>query len=151
MNRNFNIEIFKHFRFEAVSEGKLKCPIKDCEMAFDMMDNEETLSNELKYSIRNQMYESHSDSFERLVEKYSIVVTFISREQKIDKAFELVAIANGKINQILSKLSTNKINGQETIHQIAPENKKLENMLIEVLMCPSTTPKQHTTSPLGSL
>ena len=65
------------------SEGKLKCPIKDCEMAFDMMDNEETLSNELKYLIWNHVYEMHLDSFERLVGKYSTVVTFIPREQKV--------------------------------------------------------------------
>ncbi|CAF4580489.1 unnamed protein product [Rotaria socialis] len=120
-------------------------------MTLDMMDSEETLSNELKYSIWNHMYEIHSGSFERLVEKYSTVVKFIPREQKINKAFELVGTSYGKINQILSKLSTSIINEQEAIHQIVLENKKIENMLIEVLMCSSTTTQQHTTSSLGSL
>ncbi|CAF3004396.1 unnamed protein product [Rotaria socialis] len=75
----------------------------------------------------------------------------IQQEDKINKAFELVGTSYGKINQILSKLFTSIINEQEAIHQIVLENKKIENMLIEVLMCSSTTTQQHTTSSLGSL
>ncbi|CAF1263847.1 unnamed protein product [Rotaria sordida] len=144
--QNFNVEIFNKFGFESTSKGNIICPRQDCEIEFQLLDGQQSLTDDQKKEIWNHVQDDHPTLFKQLFEKYSTKATFTPREQKIDSAIEIVGATYVKINQILSKISITGLNEQQILQLISQENAKMEQKLADVLMDVSTPSQQQRTS-----
>ncbi|CAM4837378.1 unnamed protein product [Rotaria socialis] len=148
---NFNVEIFNIFRFDSTPNGSIKCPDNNCGFNIALLADEDDLTRSQKNELWSHVEELHHDLFASLYERCSTKAIFIPREDKIDRALELIGVSNAKINQIMVKLSMNALNEKQTLQLISEENKQMEHKLAEVLLGYSTLSQQHTTSSLGSL
>ncbi|CAF1310246.1 unnamed protein product [Rotaria magnacalcarata] len=173
-NLNFNIEIFKDYRYNLTPEGNYLCPIHDCNSVLELANEQQFPNDNQIKMFWSHVQSAHSDEFENLLKQFSektyipkeskvsIPFNFISflvravymkmaiKDNKLDRISDSINTSNGSITKILLKLMSNSINDQKFFQCISEEHHKLQQELKEILNS-STTPVQQQPTTLGSL
>ncbi|CAF4257857.1 unnamed protein product [Rotaria magnacalcarata] len=148
-NLNFNIEIFKDYRYNLTPEGNYSCPIHDCNSVLELANEQQFPNDNQIKMFWSHVQSAHSDEFENLLKQFS-EKTYIPKESKLDRISDSINTSNGSITKILLKLMSNSINDQKFFQCISEEHHKLQQELKEILNS-STTPVQQQPTTLGSL
>ncbi|CAM4782599.1 unnamed protein product [Rotaria magnacalcarata] len=129
---NINFEYFKNFKYYAVPNGELCCPVCGDKETFQTSGSMDGLTLEETKMVWNHVHEAHSIDFDRIYNKLQSSSTFIPRESVLTQAMQLVAASNGRINEAISLWALTTFGKQEVLAAIEKEHKELEKKLGEL-------------------
>ncbi|CAM4806375.1 unnamed protein product [Rotaria magnacalcarata] len=80
---NINFEYFKNFKYYAVPNGELCCPVCGDKETFQTSGSMDGLTLEETKMVWNHVHEAHSIDFDRIYNKLQSSSTFIPRESVV--------------------------------------------------------------------
>ncbi|CAM4785225.1 unnamed protein product [Rotaria magnacalcarata] len=101
-NLNFNIEIFKDYRYNLTPEGNYSCPIHDCNSVLELANEQQFPNDNQIKMFWSHVQSAHSDEFENLLKQFS-EKTYIPKESK-----RVSLSLSSKLTQIRSYFRLNK-------------------------------------------